>query len=125
MSKKVLIIDDSEFMQLMLKDLFTNEGFEIAGIADNGRTGFETYKKLKPDLVTLDMIMPGENGVNTLKDIMEFDKNAKILVISSKAQREKYSVNVLELGAKALLLKPFRPSDFRNTVQSIFKEDIC
>lgn len=119
MKKRVLIIEDTEFMQLMLKNLFSGEGFEVTAVASNAIDGIKAFEEYKPDLVTLDMIMPGENGLKALKEILEIDKQAKILVISSKAQRKKYGYKALEMGARGLLLKPFRPSDFRETVNKI------
>lgn len=118
--KRVLIIDDSEFMRIMLDDLFRSEGFEVAGAAKSGEEGIKAFQDFRPDLVTLDMIMPGEGGLTALRDILKIDKDAKVLVISSKTQKKKFGEDALAIGAKGLLLKPFRPSDFRSTVKNMF-----
>ena len=66
---KVLVVDDAQFMRMMLKDILIKNGFEIIGEAKNGAEALEKYKELKPDIVTLDITMPEVDGITALKNI--------------------------------------------------------
>ena len=73
---KILIVDDAAFMRMMLKDILTKGGFEIAGEAADGVEAVAKYGELKPDLVTLDITMPNKDGIQALKEIKAADPNA-------------------------------------------------
>ena len=68
---RILIVDDAAFMRMMLKDILTKGGFEIAGEAADGNEAVAKYNELKPDLVTLDITMPNKDGIQALKDILQ------------------------------------------------------
>lgn len=104
--KKVLIVDDSAFMRLSLKNLLQKNGFQVIGEADNGRTGVDKYKELNPDIVTLDITMPEMDGLAALNEIIQYDKNAKVVIISSMGQEANVRQAVLS-GAKNFIVKPF------------------
>ena len=67
--KRILIVDDAAFMRMMLKDIFTKNGYEVVGEAENGLKAIEKYKELNPDIVTLDITMPELDGIGALKEI--------------------------------------------------------
>jgi len=87
---RVLIVDDSMFVTKQIGQILTSEGFEIAGIASDGQEAIDKYKELYPnvDLVTMDITMPKMDGVTALEKIMEFDKNAKVVMISALGKQD-------------------------------------
>lgn len=104
--KRVLIIDDAEFMRFSLKTVFEKNGFQVVAEAENGVMGVEKYKTHKPDLVTLDITMPEMRGTEALKLIREFDPKAKVVMVAAVGQ-EFCIEECLNLGAKSFVIKPF------------------
>ena len=84
---KILIVDDAAFMRMMLKDILTKGGFEIAGEAADGVEAVAKYNELKPDLVTLDITMPNKDGIQALKEIKAADPNATCVMCSAMGQQ--------------------------------------
>ncbi|MEE9167903.1 MAG: response regulator [Candidatus Neomarinimicrobiota bacterium] len=114
----ILIVDDSKFMRKMLSDILTEEGHQIAGEAENAMEAIELYKVLNPDLVTLDVIMPEVEGVDTysaVKEIVKMDSGTKIIIISTMGQEEIVK-EYIEAGAKDFIIKPFQASDVAKAV---------
>jgi two-component system chemotaxis response regulator CheY len=109
--KKVLIVDDAAFMRQMLKKTLEKNGFEVIGEAENGLKAVEMYKKLNPDIVTMDITMPKSDGVEALSEIMKYDSNAKVVMMSAMGQAPKIKEAVL-LGAKGFIIKPFKEEPF-------------
>ena len=108
MAKKGLIVDDAAFMRMMLKEILTKAGYEVAGEAVNGKEAIELYKSSKPDFVTMDITMPEMDGIEALKEIKKVDANATVIMCSAIGQQ----ANVLEAiktGAKDFIVKPFQP----------------
>ena len=66
---KILIVDDAAFMRMMIKDILTKNGYNIAGEAENGQIAVEKYMETKPDLVMMDITMPEKDGIQALKEI--------------------------------------------------------
>ncbi len=106
MAARILIVDDARFMRYMLKKVLTETGFEIAGEAGNGAEAIDLYKELKPDLVTLDVVMPEVNGLEALKSIRELDPEAKVVMVSAIDQRESL-LEAIRAGASDYVVKPF------------------
>lgn len=104
--KKVLIVDDSMVMRTMIRDVLTKDGFEVVGQAKNGKEAVEQYVNLRPDLVTMDIIMPGEHGTDVVKKILEMDNDARIIVVSGLNQKN-LVMQAMDNGAKEFLVKPF------------------
>ena len=104
---RVLIVDDSMFVTKQIGQILTSEGFEIAGIASDGQEAIDKYKELYPnvDLVTMDITMPKMDGVTALEKIMEFDKDAKVVMISALGKQDLVKKSLL-LGAKNYIVKP-------------------
>jgi two-component system, chemotaxis family, chemotaxis protein CheY len=104
---RVLVIDDSMFVTKQITQILTSEGFEIAGTANDGQNGIEKYKELYPniDLVTMDITMPKMDGVTALEKIIEFDKEAKVVMISALGKQDLVKKSLL-LGAKNYIVKP-------------------
>lgn len=104
--KKVLIADDAIFMRLTLRKMLEDNGYEVAGEAENGLVAIDKYKALKPDIVTLDITMPVMEGTEALKFIKAYDKDAKVLMISALGQESIVRQAVMS-GATGFIIKPF------------------
>ena len=104
---RVLVVDDSMFVAKQLSQILTSAGFEIAATAGNGEEGLEKYKELHPDvhLVTMDITMPKMDGITALQKIIEFDKNAVVVMISALGKNDLVK-NSLMIGAKNYIVKP-------------------
>ncbi len=105
--KKELVVDDAAYMSLTLKTMLEKNGFEVVGEAENGRKAIEMYKKLNPEIVTMDITMPDMDGIEALIEIMKFDSKAKIIMLSAMGQESKIREAVLQ-GARGFVVKPFK-----------------
>ena len=104
--KRVLIVDDSSFMRRLIKNIITKNGYEVVGEAANGVEGVAKYTELKPDIVTMDVIMDEMNGLDALKRILENDPNATVVMVSSMGQ-DIIVKDAIRIGAKGYILKPY------------------
>jgi two-component system chemotaxis response regulator CheY len=116
MSKKILIVDDTAFMRMMLKDIFTKNGYEVVGEAGDGKDGVEKFKELSPDLVTMDITMPEMNGIEALQAIKEHDGNATVVMCSAMGQQAMV-VEAIQKGARDFIVKPFQPERVIQAIQ--------
>jgi two-component system, chemotaxis family, chemotaxis protein CheY len=103
---KVLIVDDAIFMRRMISDILVENGMEIVGEADTGAKAVEKYMELRPDLVTMDIIMPEMSGIDAVRKIVEFDSQARIVMCSALGQQALVQ-EAISSGAKDFLIKPF------------------
>ncbi len=108
MAKRILITDDALFMRVTLKNILTQNGFEIVGEATNGVESVELYKSLKPDVVTMDITMPEMDGISALKEIRAFDPEANVVMCTAMGQKNMV-VEAIQSGAKDFIVKPFQP----------------
>jgi two-component system chemotaxis response regulator CheY len=120
---RVLVIDDSMFIAKQLGQIFSSEGFEIADTAVDGSQGVEKYKALHPtiDLVTLDITMPVMDGVSALEKILEFDKQACVIMVSALG-KEDIVKKCLLMGAKSYIVKPLDRKKVLERVVSVLKK---
>ena len=104
---RILIIDDSEFIAKQLRKILSSEGFEIIDTAADGIQGLEKYKKMHDniDLVTLDITMPNQDGISTLEKILEFNKDANVIMVSALGMEDVIKKCLL-MGAKNYIRKP-------------------
>ncbi len=115
MPRSVLVVDDAAFMRMMIRDILAREGYAIHE-AVNGRDAVEKYLEVRPDLVTMDITMPGMSGLEALQSIREQDPGARVLMVSAMGQ-QKMIVEALEYGAMDFLVKPFQPTKVLETVK--------
>ena len=115
MATRVLIVDDAIFMRNMLKDIFVEGSFEIAGEAANGIEAVEKFKELSPDLVTMDIVMPFKSGIEATREILELDAKALVVMCSALGQ-EALVMEAIEAGAADFIVKPFKAEDVRTVV---------
>ena len=106
MKQRILIVDDAQFMRHILKKVLVEAGFEVVGEATNGEEAVALYQTLKPDLVTLDVVMPKLNGLEALHQIREADPNAKVVMVSAIDQRDSL-LEAIRAGALDYIVKPF------------------
>jgi two-component system chemotaxis response regulator CheY len=118
MDNKILIVDDAAFMRMMIKDTLKKNGYENLLEASDGEIAVQTYKTEKPDLVILDITMPNKNGLDALKEIIQIDPEAKIVMCSAMGQ-ESMVVEAIRNGAKDFIVKPFKAERVLKTVQGI------
>ena len=104
---KVLVVDDSMFVAKQLAQILNSEGYEVVATAVDGKEGVDKYKELCPnvDLVTMDITMPKMDGLTALEQIMAFDKNAKVVMVSALGKEELVKKSLM-LGAKSYIIKP-------------------
>lgn len=103
---RVLVVDDAAFMVMMISNMLKELGHEVVGTAGNGREAVEEYKRLKPDVVTMDMTMPEVNGIEGVKLIKAFDASAKIVMCSAMGQQSMV-LEAITAGALDFVVKPF------------------
>ncbi|MFB4211136.1 response regulator [Shouchella sp. JSM 1781072] len=107
MGKQILIVDDAAFMRMMLKDILEKNGYTVVAEANDGNEAFEKYKETSPDLVTMDITMPDKDGISALKEIKEYDPNAKVIMCSAMGQQAMV-IDAIQAGAKDFIVKPFQ-----------------
>ena len=118
MAKNILICDDAAFMRMMIKDILTKNGYNIAGEAENGAKAVEKYNELKPDLVLMDITMPEMDGIQALKKIKETEPNASVIMCSAMGQQAMV-IESIQSGAKDFIVKPFQADRVLEAVQKV------
>jgi len=124
MQKKILVVEDAPYMREMLVEMLEQEGekYKVVGFAVNGREAVEKYKELKPDLVTMDLVMEVVDGIQAIKEIKKYDPNALILVITALGTPE-YRDASLEAGADRYLWKPFTIKNLFDVLDEMLRKD--
>ncbi len=118
MGKKILIVDDASFMRLNLRNILESQDYEVAGEATNGNEAIKLYKETEPDLVTMDITMPEKDGITAMKEILEIDSSARVLVISAMGQ-EAYIKKAIVAGAKHFIVKPFKKDNVVPVIEKV------
>ncbi|MBP5608421.1 MAG: response regulator [Lachnospiraceae bacterium] len=115
---KILVVDDAAFMRMMIKDILTKNGYEVAGEAENGAVAVSKYAELKPDLVLMDITMPEKDGIQALKDIKASDGGAKVIMCSAMGQQAMV-IEAIQSGAKDFIVKPFQADRVIEAVKKV------
>lgn len=118
MPTKVLVVDDAAFMRHMIKGILAEIGCEIVAEAVDGEDACEKYAAIKPDLVTLDLIMPKKGGLEALKEIRAKDPTAKVVIISAIDQRQPL-MEALKHGAADYVVKPFEKDRVQEAISRV------
>ena len=118
MSHTVLVCDDAIFMRTMIRDILAQAGFDVVGEAETGAQAVERYRQLKPDLVTMDIVMPDMGGIDAVREIVKQDPDAKILMCSAMGQQA-LVFEAIQAGAKDFVVKPFQPSRVLEAVKRV------
>ena len=115
----VLIVDDALFMRSMIRDILANTGrFDVIGEASNGLEAVAKYVALKPELVTMDIVMPELDGIAATREILRKDPSATIIMCSALGQ-EALVIESIAAGAKDFIVKPFTPEKVIRVVESL------
>ena len=115
---KIMICDDAAFMRMMIKDILTKNGYEIAAESENGAVAVEKYPDAKPDLVLMDITMPDMDGIQALKKIKEIDPNANIIMCSAMGQQAMV-IEAIQSGAQDFIVKPFQAERVLEAVKKV------
>lgn len=115
---KVLIVDDAAFMRMMLKDILSNNGYEVVGEAANGNEAIEKFEQLSPDLVTMDITMPVCDGISALKQIVGKNPSAKVIMCSAMGQQAMV-IESIQAGAKDFIVKPFQAPRVLESIKKV------
>ena len=105
---RILVVDDAAFMRKMVSDALVKGGHEVVGEAGNGNEAVARFQELKPELTTLDITMPEKDGLAALKEIIELDPGARVIMCSALGQESKV-LESIKLGARDFVVKPFKP----------------
>jgi two-component system chemotaxis response regulator CheY len=105
-------------MRTMISDILSQAGFEVVGEAESGVQAVDKYRQLKPDLVTMDIVMPDMGGIEAVREVCKTDPEAKILMCSAMGQQA-LVVEAIQAGAKDFVVKPFQPSRVLEAVHRV------
>lgn len=119
--KRILIVDDAEFMRVALRKILQAHNFEVVAEACNGLEAVVKYKQHQPDLVTMDITMPEMTGLDALKAIRSLDPLAKVVMVSAMGQ-EAFIREAVTYGAKTFIVKPFREDHVVQTLNKILTQ---
>lgn len=122
MPKTVLIVDDVEFVRKTLSEILTDAHYQVVGEASDGGEAVSLYARLRPDIVTMDIVMPQMSGIDATRKILKINKDAKVVIISAMGQ-ENLVMEAINVGAKDYLLKPFSADGVLKTVERALIDD--
>ena len=119
MPKKILVVDDSRIAQLQLQKILADSDYEVVGCCQSGEEALELYDKLSPDLVTMDILMPGMDGLEAARLLLQKDPNAHVLMVSSLAYDDTID-EAVRIGAAGFVYKPFDGEQLFAALNKIF-----
>lgn len=106
MAKKIMIVDDSRIAQLQLEKILSDTDYEVAACCQSGEEALETYETVQPDLVTMDILIPGMDGLETARLLLQRHPDARIIMISSLAYDDTID-EAKRIGTLGFVYKPF------------------
>ena len=118
MGKKVMVVDDSPFMRVMIKDIVVKLGGVVVAEAGDGNEAVEKFTQFAPDVVTMDIVMPKKSGIDALSEIKQKQPGVKVVMISAIDQKESL-VQAIRLGASGFIVKPFDEENVKLTLQKL------
>src|SRR5579871_6346053 len=121
MAKTCLVVDDVAFARRVIKDILTAAKFSVIGEAADGDEAVSLYRKLAPNFVTMDVVMPKTGGIDAARKILEEDKDARIIMISAMGH-EQLLMEAINAGARDYILKPFSPEDLVRAVEKMMSD---
>lgn len=115
---KVLVVDDTAFMRIMMRTILEELGYEVIAEAKNGKEAVDEYTKRRPDIVTMDITMPEMDGVEALREIRRLDPKAKVIMCSAMGQRDMV-LDAISFGARDFVVKPFQKDRIQEAVSKM------
>ena len=121
--KRILIVEDATYMRDMLREMLEQEGgsYEVVDFAVNGKEAVEKYKELKPDIVTMDLVMEVMDGIQAIREIKKYDPNALIVAITALGTPE-YRDAALDAGSEEYLWKPFTINNLFDVLEKLSRK---
>lgn len=118
----ILIVDDLEFIRKTMKDLVTRQGWQVCGEAADGESALEVYEKCQPDVVLLDLMMPGMDGFGFLEGVSQLDpgSGARVIVCSAAVKRDMV-MKALKMGAADFLAKPVDEERLVKSINAVLR----
>jgi two-component system chemotaxis response regulator CheY len=117
-AKTVLIVDDISYVRKTLKQILSARNFKVIGEAENGDEAVKLYDELRPDIVTMDLVMPVLNGVDATRMILKSDPDARIVILSAMMQ-ENLVADAILAGAKDYIIKPFHTDEVMKVMNQV------
>ena len=122
MSTRLLIVDDSSIMRRIIEKQLKEYNIEIIGMAADGNEAVELVKREKPDVITLDITMPGMDGLACLDEVMKIHPKAKVMIITALADKLT-GLRALDKGARGFLYKPVNAVDLAKAFDRLLKRN--
>ena len=121
MSKRIMVVDDSRIVQLQLQKILSDTDYQVVACCQNGEDALEVYDKITPDLVTMDILMPGMDGLETARLLLQAHPDARVLMVSSLAYDDTIN-EANDIGAKGFVYKPFDRDQILQSMQKAFAD---
>ena len=121
MGKRLLIVDDALIMRKRIMEIAQKAGWEVAGEAADGAEALQKHQELRPDLTTMDIVMPKMDGVAALRAVRVQDATAQVVMVSAVDQRDKLA-ECVRLGAIDFIVKPFDPANLLKLFEKLGRE---
>ena len=121
MSGRILIVDDAPFMRAWLRGILESGGFEVVGEVEDGEKAVTAFAELRPDVMTMDLVMPRQSGVDAVREIMRIDPDARIVMCSAQGL-EILVMEALQAGACEYFVKPLRPCCVLSTLRGVLEK---
>jgi two-component system chemotaxis response regulator CheY len=118
MRPRILVVDDVEFVRKTLAQILEDAGFEVVGFAQDGEEAITRYSEIKPDIVTMDVVMPRKSGTEATRAILSLDPRARIVMVSALGQ-ESIIMEAIHLGASDYILKPFKKNEIADCLNRV------
>ncbi len=122
MKRRILVADDASFMRQMIREIIEMEDYEVVAEAIDGIQAMELYQEHRPDLVTMDIVMPKRSGLDALKGILELDADARVVMCSALGQ-ETLVMEALQAGARDFIVKPFKPDSVLSILKKVTEKE--
>jgi len=117
MARTVLICDDAMFARATLRQLLTKAGYDVVGEAENGHQAVAKYLELRPDVTTMDVVMPEMNGLDALGEIVKADAKARVVMCTAMGQ-DRLTSDAMSRGAKGIVVKPYAAEQVLKALES-------
>ena len=118
---RILVVDDASFMRQMIREIVEREGHEVVGEASDGDEAIAEFRRLQPDIVTMDIVMPRLSGIDAVAQIRELDAGALVVMCSALGQ-DRLVEDALNAGARGFIVKPFKPEAVLETIASVLEK---
>lgn len=121
MAKRIMVVDDSRMIFVQMKNMLEGTDYEVAAYCRDGEEALAQYEQVAPDLVTMDIIMPGMDGLETAQALLEEHPEAKIIMVSSLAYDDTFE-EAKAIGAKSFIDKPFQKERLLEVLREVSEE---